>query len=354
MGSGQLRPGGPRSEGAIPQRRVPQDWPADRRFRILSVDGGGIRGIFPATILAELERRFGNGRHVGDYFDLVAGTSTGGILALGIGARIPAAELRDLYVTRGVEIFPEPKRSVLGRLKSAFRKGSHWLHHLYDRDALQVILTDKLQGRLLGDSQSRLCIPAFDGKNSEVFVYKTPHHRDYKVDRHETMLTVALATSAAPTYFQPLKHGGYQLVDGGVWANNPVMLAVIEALICWNVRPEQIDVLSLGCGEDPYILSDCQLGWGGKLFWGDSIFAAMRLQSMAATNQARLLLGPPSVIRILPQPHQPAIELDDWRRSVDVLPNEAIAALEVNVDGIGARFFAEHAEPFVPVPADSI
>jgi uncharacterized protein len=352
MANTGLKPGGPRSQGAIPQRRLPQPWSKDRRFRILSLDGGGIRGVFPATILAELEQRFGNGHSVGDYFDLIAGTSTGGILALGIGARIPAAELRDLYLERGREIFPEPKRSVTGRLKSLFRRSWHWLHYLYDREALVRALNDKLQDRLFGDSKSRLCIPAFDGKHSEVFVYKTPHHKDYKFDRYEKMITVALATSAAPTYFQPLKHGGYHLVDGGVWANNPVMLAVIEALICWDIRPEQIDVLSLGCGEDPYTVSSQQLNWSGKLFWGDAIFAAMRLQSMAATNQARLLLGPPAVIRILPKPHQPPIDLDDWRRAVEVLPADAMGAVASGAERISATFFATPVEPYEPVPPE--
>jgi len=82
----QFRPGDPRSQGAIPQRRIPQDWPKDRRFRVLSIDGGGIKGLFPATVLAELERRYLGGASVARYFDLVAGTSTGGIIALGLGA----------------------------------------------------------------------------------------------------------------------------------------------------------------------------------------------------------------------------------------------------------------------------
>jgi patatin-like phospholipase/acyl hydrolase len=97
------------------------------------------------------------------------------------------------------------------------------------------MLTDKLGDRLFGDSKVRLCIPAFEGKHSEVFVFKTPHHRDYKTDRFERMVTVGLATAAAPSYFRPLEHGGYTLVDGGVWSNNPIMLAVIEALICFDI-----------------------------------------------------------------------------------------------------------------------
>ena len=102
----RLGPGEPRSAGAIAQRRVPQAWPKDRRFRILSIDGGGIRGIFPAAVLAGLERRYAGGSSIASYFDLVAGTSTGGILALGLGAGFSARDLFDLYALRGGEIFP--------------------------------------------------------------------------------------------------------------------------------------------------------------------------------------------------------------------------------------------------------
>src|SRR2546421_11733942 len=99
--TGAFRPGDPRSKGAIAQRRVPQDWPKDRRFRILSIDGGGIKGLFPATVLAELERRYLGGTSIAGYFDLVAGTSTGGIIALGLGAGLKASELAEVYERRG-------------------------------------------------------------------------------------------------------------------------------------------------------------------------------------------------------------------------------------------------------------
>ena len=117
----------------------------------------------------------------------------------------------------------------LGRVKAWLRDLLQCAHYTYNREALQAVLTETLGERLFGDSQVRLCIPAFEGRHSEVFVFKTPHHADYRTDRDEGMDTVGLATAAAPTYFRPLEHGGYVLVDGGVWANNPVMLAVIEA-----------------------------------------------------------------------------------------------------------------------------
>lgn len=346
----QPRSGEPRSAGSIPQRRVPQAWPEARRFRILSIDGGGIRGIFPAAVLAGLERRHTGGTSIAACFDLIAGTSTGGILALGLGAGFTAAQLLDLYVKRGCEVFPQFPDNKYGRVRSWLRDKRQIAHHVYDRAALQSMLTDQLGEKLFGESRSRLVIPAFEGKHSEVFVFKTPHHADYKIDRFERMVTVGLATAAAPTFFRPLEHNGYTLVDGGVWANNPVMLAVIEALTCFSVSREQIDVLTLSCGDDRYILSDAEINEGGLWHWRQIMGAAMRLQSEAATNQARLLLGPPQVMRIAPPSITPSIRMDDWRRSVAELVPAAEQTLAAHSEKIAAMFLAERAIPFVPIP----
>jgi len=350
--SRDFRPGDPRSKGAIPQRRIPQDWPKDRRFRILSLDGGGIKGLFPATVLAELERRYLSGASIAGYFDLVAGTSTGGIIALGLGAGLTAAKMADLYATRGEKVFPQSSETLWGRLRSSWRNARSFVLYNYERTPLEALLKDALGYKLLGDSAVRLCIPAFEGKHSEVFVFKTPHHRDYKFDRLEPMVKAGLATAAAPTYFRPLEHQGYTLVDGGVWANNPIMLAVIEALICFDVDRSQIDVLSLGCGDDPYVVSPLQSALGGKLTWYNLIFAAMRLQSLAATNQARLLLGPPAIRRIDPPPNAVPIKLDDFRRSRDELVPAAAKAVDEHGDRIAACFLSGPAVPFVPVPPE--
>jgi uncharacterized protein len=346
----EFRPGDPRSKGAIPQRRIPQDWPKDRRFRILSIDGGGIKGLFPATVLAELERQYLGGASIARYFDLVAGTSTGGIIALGLGAGLTAVELADLYTRRGADVFPQPRDSLISRIGHWWRVPRSYLHYHYERTALENLLLDALGAKLLGDSIVRLCIPAFEGKHSEVFVFKTPHHSDYKVDRFEPMVKVALATSAAPTYFRPLAHNGYTLVDGGVWANNPAMLAVIEALVCFDIRRDQIDVLSLGCGEDPYVVSEQQINAGGKFAWADAIFAAMRLQALATTNQARLLLGPQAVQRVGPPTNQKPILLDDFRRSLDELVPAARAIVDRQGRELAEIFLTATAPRYRPEP----
>jgi hypothetical protein len=235
-------------------------------------------------------------------------------------------------------------------MRSWWRAKRHFLQYHYERDALEKLLADALEDKLLGDSIVRLCIPAFEGKHSEVFVFKTPHHVDYKFDRFEPMVKVALATSAAPTYFRPLEHNGYTLVDGGVWANNPAMLAVIEALICFDIDREQIDLLSLGCGDDPYVVSNVQMHSGGKLAWSDIIFAAMRLQSLSAINQARLLLGPPSVHRIDPPPNPTPILLDDFRRSLNELVPAAKTIVDEYGDRIASTFLKQPTAPYIPEP----
>jgi uncharacterized protein len=346
--AGRLGPGEPRSAGAILQRRVPQAWPKDRRFRILSIDGGGIRGVFPAAVLAGLERCYAGGSSIASYFDLAAGTSTGGIVALGLGAGYSAWDLFELYALRGGEIFPPH-----GRVGTWLRDKRQYARYAYDRDALQRLLTEKMGNRLFGESRLRLCIPAFEGRHSEVFVFKTPHHPDYKTDRFERMVTVGLATSAAPTYFRPLEHGGYTLVDGGVWANNPIMLAVIEALICFDIGRGQIDVLSIGCGDDRYVVSDAEINKGGLWHWRKILSAAMRLQSLAAVNQARLLLGPQHVVRIEPPNFEAPIRMDDWRRSVENLVPAADEALLKFGDQVSTMFLLRAADPFVPTALPS-
>ncbi len=239
--------------------------------------------------------------------------------------------------------------NALGRLRGRIRDIRHYARYLYDRDGLENLLTENLGERLFGESSLRLCIPSFEASHSEVFVYKTPHHADYKTDRYERMVDVALATAAAPSYFRPLEHNGYTLVDGGVWANNPIMLAVIEALICFDISRDQIDVLSVGCGNDRYIVSGSAITKGGLWHWRKIMEAAMRLQSLAATNQARLLLGPPSVMRIDPPEIEPKIRMDDWRRSCSELVPAGEQALAENGQHIADMFLREPAMPYVPI-----
>ena len=222
----------------------------------------------------------------------------------------------------------------------------------YDRKALRVILGEKLGDRTIGDAKVRLCIPCFDGWHSEMYVFKTPHHPDYRTDCFDPMIRAALATAAAPVYYRPLVEGGYTFVDGGVWANNPSALAVIEALTAFDVDRDRVDVLSLGCGDDPYRVNWWQLRFGGLFFWRTTIFAAMRLQSLAATNQARLLLGPDQVIRIDAPTNEAKIAMDDCDRAVVELVPAAEAAVAERGEKVAQVFLAEAAAPYEPVPVE--
>ena len=340
----------PRSAGSIPGRRVPQDWPRDRDFRILSIDGGGIRGIFPAAVLADFEAVLGPGVSIADHFDLAAGTSTGGIIALGLGAGKTAADIRDLYLHRGPHIFPPVWDNAFGRAWKLFRNNVLNIgFNRYDRFALERALQEFLGDKLFGELKLRHVIPAFDGRFSEVFLFKTRHHDDYKQDWRMKMTDVAMATSTAPTIYRALPTGGYMLIDGGVWANNPLMLAIAEAMICYDVPRERIKVLSIGCGDDPYYVTRRMVG-GGLWQWRKVIGGAMRAQSLAATNQARLLLGPANVVRIEPSLTGGPIELDDYRRAVNELLPVVNDAVMANRDRVQAMFLARRSNRFTPVP----
>ena len=133
----------PRSAGALSKRRIQQLWPPDREFRILSIDGGGIKGIFPASVLAELEERYLGGDSIAEHFDLITGTSTGGIVALGLSIGLPAREIANLYIERGAELFPPYSPSWFGKLRKCWDGGLNLAYHQYDRDALDRLLNDR-------------------------------------------------------------------------------------------------------------------------------------------------------------------------------------------------------------------
>lgn len=329
----------PRSKGALTTRRIQQPWPADREFKILSIDGGGIKGIFPACVLAELEERYLDGGSIAEHFDLITGTSTGGIIALGLSIGLSAREIANLYIERGGEIFPPYSPTRLGWLRRRWHEGRNLLHHRYDRATLSALLDETFGHRLFGESKARLCIPSCDGRHGDVYIFKTPHHPDYKKDRHEKMTTVACATAAAPTFFQPLESGGYRFVDGGLWANNPAMVGLVDALACYDVDRHRVRILSIGCGDEPYTVTDRMMERGGLLSWRTVINGAIAFQSNNALGQARLLVGTERVFRVVPTQAQPPISLDDWLKAKECLPLESINAVNMHGDAIWRDFF---------------
>lgn len=332
-----------RSSGSIEHQRIKLPWPKDRLFRILAIDGGGICGILPAAYLRELEGRFLNGNSIGSYFDMIAGTSTGGVIALGLACRMNAGDILKLYTERGEAIFP-PGNAVT----RALRKCRHVLRYIYDEKSLETELRKIFGDRVFGAAGTRLVIPAFEGRYGEPWIYKTPHHPDYSKDQHEQMARVAMATAAAPTYFKAFENNHYMFVDGGIWANNPIMNAVVDALSCFDLDRRQIEVLSLGCGETVRRV-DAKLSVAGLWGWRGVIKAAIRAQSRNALGQAYLLLGKDHVVRVdAPESDKP-IELDDVRRARKELPALARALADANGHDVRRRFLADPAAPYSPV-----
>ena len=338
-----------RSSGTLKRRRVRLPWPEDKDFRILSIDGGGIRGIFPAAFLAGLEKRYLGGASAAQYFDLIAGTSTGGIIALGLASGLRAADLLNLYVKRGREIFPPTRNGVIGVARRCIRNIGQYFKFRYDRKALMRVLDDTLGNRKFGEAQTRLCIPSFEGRYSEVYIFKTPHHPDFWKDGSELMTKVAAATAAAPTFFKPLEDSGYTFVDGGVWANNPIMIALVDALSCFSVPRDRVRILSLGCGDDPYVVNRLKIVRGGLFAWMDIIYAAMRLQSLNALGQAGLLIGADRITRVSASINGEQIQMDDWTRAVSELPGVAELTLDELGESVSKAFLLEPASRYEPI-----
>ena len=260
------------------------------KFQILVIDGGGMRGLFPAGILARLEETYGN--RIANCFDLIIGTSTGGIIALGLGKGLKPAEIEEFYLDRGPRIFVGAD-SVL-RTLSQIREAK------YDSAPLQQELQACFGDTLLGESEKRLVITSYDMENDDVRLIKTAHHVRLRNDYKLPMWQVGLATSAAPTFFSACKAiKNARLVDGGVWANNPTMVGLTEAVSLLEIPLQDIRILSIGTSWELKHRPD-DLDAAGKWGWKNEIVDVMfRGQSHAAIKQAELLLNTPDTQRVL-------------------------------------------------------
>jgi patatin-like phospholipase/acyl hydrolase len=221
-------------------------------MRVLSIDGGGIRGIIPALVLAEVEQR--SGKRAYELFDLIAGTSTGGILACALCAPdpLPAEQLVALYADEGPNIFD---RSLWQRIRTA----NGLLDEKYDATALDRALERFLSDKRLAETKPDLLVPAYNMGDPGPYFFKSRKAREEGEDF--PLSEVARATSAAPTYFEPLELGSQTLVDGGVFAANPAMCAFAEVM---RFQPAaDVVLLSLGTGQRTR-----KRGFGDVKDWG--------------------------------------------------------------------------------------
>ena len=317
-------------------RRVRQPWPEGKSFKILSLDGGGIRGIYTAEILRRCEESFCGDVPLAQYFDMIAGTSTGGIIALGLGLGIPTAKIVSFYRDDGRRIFPPLPGCRMERLRRFLSslRGTKLMH-----EELEKALRKQFLDHLLGESMTRLVIPAFMMPKTEIAVFKTDHHKDFRNDYVTPMWQVARATSAAPTYLKGLEHeeSGRIFIDGGVWANNPVMVGLVDAVSAYDLSFDQVEIFSIGTGNAPFALRKPDV-FRGMIAWREAIKAAMFLTTDNATAQVKLLLGPGRCLRVEPIEADSVIELDDYDSAFARLPARAAEHFEGRRTDI-ARFF---------------
>ena len=272
------------------------------RFQILSLIGGGIRGAFVTSYLKELEQKLG--RPIAECFDLIAGTSTGGIVAAGLALGMSAERMHQFYVDHGAKIFTERepykakgiyrllfppanwlfKKRTGGDLTAAFRAR-------YCPTALEIAFAEGFGEQTLGDIQcTRLIMPSVNLTKGEPHVFRSRHLPKAIHDRDIKIADAVIATTAAPTYFPHRQIQGDSFIDGGVWATDPSMLAVAEAIRIQqfmkqhdptaHIVTNEIHLMSVGTGVAEFSLSPPGAD-AGLLFW------ASRVADVMGTSQSQ-------------------------------------------------------------------
>jgi patatin-like phospholipase/acyl hydrolase len=309
-------------------------------FRILSLDGGGVRGAYSAAVLAEIED--GTGKRIADHFDLIAGTSTGGIIAIALGLGLTARQILEFYQQHGEAIFPST--GVHHRAWAALRQ---LVAPKFEAAALDAALTSVFKDRKLGESRCRLVIPSYDAVAGDVHVFKTAHDARVLKDHTRRAAEVARATSAAPVYLPMFPSSwGQKFLDGGVWANCPSTVAVLEATGVLGIPLDRIELLSIGTTSEPFSV-DKQGSGGGVFHYRLSVVDLLQqAQATGAWAQTKLLLrGREYRINAVVAPKRFA--LDDARRL------EPLIALGLrdgrhHATAVAERFLLVPASPFVP------
>lgn len=287
-------------------------------FKILSIDGGGIRGVYPVHILHCIEDRLNMNLY--ESFDMIAGTSTGAILAAGVATTVPSADFVAMYKKHGAGIFKKkgfyfPGKNMLQPLFSS----------IYDAQYLKTVLTDVFQEKKLGDIEKPLLLPATDIGNGCVHVLKSAYSKEFTRDNNVLIKDAVLASCSAPTYFDPHKLENYLLADGGLWANNPALAAVIDAQKRLGVNQADIQILTIGTGHSKTMYgTNPSRKWGLANGWKHKEFISfiLSLQSQSAMNYLNLQLASDQIKRIdfesdLPLPMDDASTIDDLITKAD-------------------------------------
>jgi len=257
-------------------------------FRVLSLSGGGMRGVFSAAVLCELQDALRN--HTGnesaklvDYFDLIVGTSTGGLLALGLAFEKNPDELLDVYKRKGPSIFPpilrNPRLLRLGPL----------IWPLFSMSRLRDVVEAMVPAdKTLGQAGCPLVLPVVRRETGEISCLKTKHDDTFYRDHQMNAVEAGLATAAAPVAFPHVRTGKHgDLLDGGLWCNTPILVALIEARRYFKQDLADVRVLSIGTTRTKL---PCRRWWhlGGALEYGGMLSG--RLQDLLWDGQRSLAI----------------------------------------------------------------
>lgn len=315
--------------------------------RILSIDGGGLLSTYPASFLAAIEDKVG--KPLGQYFDLIAGTSGGGIIALGLGLGLSAKDILGLYVEKGPAIFGQGNGVATDFVMQRLRVLRCLVWPKYGSDGLRRALEDVLGNRRLGEARTRLMIPAWNPSARSLYVYKTAHLPRFRTDYKDKAVDVAMATAAAPTYFREhITTNDVGLVDGGIWANNPIGAAVIEAVAVLGWPADHLQILSLGCLDETYRIPRAA---GIGALGARTIKLLLDGQSKSALGTAMLFTGHPhtrtAVHRIDQTVPENVYRMDD-ASVIRELKGLGFSTAREKFPFLEMTFFDEPAAPFVP------
>jgi len=338
------------------------------RFQILSLIGGGIRGAFVTAFLDRIEQKLG--RPIAESFDLIAGTSTGGIIAAGLALGMPASQMHDFYVRYGEKIFsPRPryraksiyrwifpianwvfKKKTGGNLDAAFR--ARFCPH-----ALQESFDEGFGERTLGTVDfTRLIIPAVNLTQGKPHVFRSRHLPLGVLDQHVKVSDVVIAATAAPTYFPHRQIGDCAYVDGGVWAADPSMLAFAEAIRIQQFEQgmeglphcdvNDIHLLSIGTGRAQFSLSPPGSD-AGLLYW------APRVADLMGTSQVQGIHLPLKFLLGNRYRHINFRMTEKWgldaTEHIPQLFEKGKSHAEKSYDMINEGFFQHQRKPFEPL-----
>ncbi len=243
-------------------------------FHILALSGGGFRGLYTATVLEELELALG--APLGQRFDLICGTSVGGLLAMGLAAEIPASELGRIFTEHGEDIFgSQPWWRRIGR---GFFRAKH------SDMGLRHTLDGIFEGRLLGDLRHPVLIPAVNYSTGRAQIFKTPHHPRLEQDHKLTLVDVALATSAAPVFLPLAENSRGVFCDGGLIGNSPGFFGLHEAKHFMNADPKAVRMLAIGTMSLGNTVPGSARRDRGIIDWGEALFSLMISAQESSTN----------------------------------------------------------------------